>query len=80
MPDVSAHTIIRAAPGEGSGLNAIRRNYRVISDGERERAAQPSPREIVTRLHEIIAAQSPEQAALVAAFERRQARREARQS
>jgi hypothetical protein len=39
-------------------------------------AGQPSPREIVTRLHEQIAAFSPEHAALVAGFERRQAEHE----
>ena len=76
MPDISARTAIRGAIGEGSGFNAIRRDYVIIGDGERERAAQPSPREIVARLHELIAAQGPEQAALVAAFERRQAARE----
>jgi hypothetical protein len=76
MPDVSARTVIRAAVSERSGFNAIRSDYVVIGDGEREAAAQPSPREIVTRLHEIIAAKSPEHAALVAAFERRRAARE----
>ena len=76
MPEVSARTAARAAIGEGAGFNAIRRDYEVIPDGLRERAAQPSPREIVARLHEQIAAQGPEQAALVAAFERRQAARE----
>ncbi|HEY2267222.1 MAG TPA: hypothetical protein VGI96_31685 [Streptosporangiaceae bacterium] len=42
-------------------------------------AGQPSPREIVTRLHEQIAAFSPEHAALVAEFERTQAEQAARQ-
>ena len=80
MPDVSAHTAIRAAVGEGSGFNTIRRDYVLIGDGERERAVQKSPREIVADLHAVIAAKSPEHAALVAKFERRQAAREARQS
>jgi len=76
MPDMSARTAIRAALGEGSGFNAIRSDYVLIGDEDRERATQPSPREITTRLHEIIAAKSPEHAALVAAFERRRAARE----
>jgi SLT domain-containing protein len=78
MPDLSARTAARAAIGEGSGFNAIRRDYVLIGEGERERAAQPTPREIVARLHELIAAKSPEHAALVAKFERRQARKESR--
>jgi hypothetical protein len=65
MPDVSARTVIRAAVGEGSGYNALRRDYVIIGDGERERAAQPTPREIVAPLHERIAERHP---ALVAAF------------
>lgn len=79
MPDLSARTAARAAVlGEGSGYNAIRRDYVIIGDGERERAAQPTPREIVARLHEQIAALSSEHAALVAEFERRQARKATR--
>lgn len=73
MPDVSARTAARPAlDGESTGFNAIRRDYEITPDGERERALQPEPREIVARLHEQIAAQGPERAALVAEFERRQ--------
>jgi len=77
MPDISARTAIRGASlGEGRGFNAIRSDYRLIPDAERERALQSSPREIVADLHAEIAAQGPKQAALVAEFERRQARKE----
>ena len=77
MPDVSARTAARPAlDGESTGFNAIRRDYEITPDGERERAAQPSPREIVARLHEQIASFSPEHARLVAEFERRRARKE----
>jgi hypothetical protein len=69
-------TIRGSGLGDGRSYDAIRRDYVVIGDGERERAAQPSPREIAARLHAEIAAKSPEHAALVAAFERRQAAKE----
>lgn len=74
----SRHTGTFRGTGLGEGGNAydaIRRNYVPIGDDERERAAQPSPREIVDGLHAEIAALPPEHAALVAKFERRQARR-----
>ena len=56
----------------GSQLDAFRDDYVIIGDGERERAVQKSPREIVTELHKEIARRHP---ALVAEFERMQARR-----
>lgn len=57
-------------PGSGLGergnaYDAIRRNYVIIGDGERDRAAQPSQQEIVDALHAKIAEQYP---ALVAAY------------
>ena len=63
----------------GNQLDAFRDDYVVIGDEERERAVQKSPREIVTELHALTAAKSPKHAALVAEFERRQARTEAHQ-
>ena len=55
-----------AGLGEGgSRYDAIRRNYEPLSDDERERAVQPSPREVIAPVHDQIAAKYP---ALVAAF------------
>ncbi len=50
----------------------LSRGYQVISD-ETRNAGNPSPAEIVARLHEQIAAKSPEHAALVARWEKKQA-------
>ena len=75
MPELSAsRTGYRAASitsGERqSPLVALRRNYQHPGDPE-----EPGPPEIVAELHKRIAAQSPDLARLVAAYERKQEER-----
>jgi hypothetical protein len=64
---------LRASGVAGTAISRIglRRGYQVISDGKRN-AGNPSPAQIVARLHELIAAKSPEHAALVARWEQKQ--------
>jgi hypothetical protein len=69
-PSHRAHGI--AAGGSVSPLDGLRRNY------ARRAPEEPSPREIVARLHAQIAAKSPEHATLVAEFQARQQRGESR--
>ena len=58
-------TITGSGFGGGKSYDALRANYVIIGDGERERAAQPSQQDLVDALHAQIAAQHP---ALVAAY------------
>lgn len=64
-PSHRAHSI--TSDDRVSPLEGLRRNYT-----RRHVPEELSPREIVERLHEKIAAQSPEHAALVAEYRQRQ--------
>jgi hypothetical protein len=70
MTDIFQASRVTSGGAASSPYMLIRRNYVVRAD------EVLSPREIVARLHEEIAAKSPEHARLVAAFRRRQAARE----
>ena len=66
---VSGSGISRIAPAPADTFRPYRWSGAAEQDG-------PSPQEIIADLHAVIAAKSPEHAALVAEFERRQAARQ----
>ena len=72
MPSGQRHLATGLAYGSTSPLDELRRNYSWRETGTPE-PEEPSPQEIVARLHGVIAAKSPEHAAMVAEFERGQA-------
>ncbi len=68
-PSIRAHSI--SSGDTGSPLEGLRRNYT-----RRYVPEEPTVREIAERLHDKIAAQSPEHAALVAEYRQKRERGE----
>jgi hypothetical protein len=69
MRELHEPRLLVTAHRDGNPAAALSRPYRWAGDGDRVE----SPAEITGRLHAVIAAKSPEHAALVAAFEARHA-------